>query len=591
MEKARSLLEINTMTETDSAVATATLKPTTSPMDDLAGRLAQVEAQSGALEHELKAMRLLLERLIAHRQSSHNELVLLLTTLVSKLPINEVGGLVTRLVEHNTNVNLYLTALLKGTAEAHIEQPAVLKSLEQTKRDLAAAIPPLVDQLLKLDTPMERDLVEELGKNPESFYTPKVVRATRCFLKGQMPRERIVREFGETALPLFVDLTTDPKLNPRPKAEEIVLAFPEDFESALGRYPEQDKRAALADLHRRVQASRASSEQARQQKHAFQRLSFLIELLHYYEHQNTETPEVVFAHRLPALVEQLVLVGPDEELAPKLIDEAEKLMAHVVHPDHRQMIINNIGKSGSSARTLKYVLKLRTDKVPDVDTVVAEFVKHIVPPPAQKAPEAGNLAAILKLIHPTMQRMVIRAIMSSDRLRKEQAENLGKAIATQLSLTVADVAVPQQTISPEVERQIAWANIKDLFVRRSDPAVIAAAMRGRLSTKYDADEIRQSWITLTESDPMSLIRVFCQLPYGANGRTESIARPVMETYVSRLTHEKYAGTYNKVVTSLRNMYAAKPDSPTLTNFTALIRWVNPEAAAKLCADVGMAISA
>jgi hypothetical protein len=240
---------------------------------------------------------------------------------------------------------------------------------------------------------------------------------------------------------------------------------------------------------------------------------------------------------------------------------------------------------------LKYVLKLRTDKVPDVDTVVAEFVKHIVPPPAQKVPEAGNLAAILKLIHPTMQRMVIRAIMSSDRLRKEQAENLGKAIATQLSLTVADVAVPQQTISPEVERQIAWANIKDLFVRRSDPAVIAAAMRDRLSTKYDADEIRQSWITLTESDPMSLIRVFCQLPYGANGRTESIARPVMETYVSRLTHEKYAGTYNKVVTSLRNMYAAKPDSPTLTNFTALIRWVDPEAAAKLCADVGMAISA
>jgi hypothetical protein len=35
------------------------------------------------------------------------------------------------------------------------------------------------------------------------------------------------------------------------------------------------------------------------------------------------------------------------------------------------------------------------------------------------------------------------------------------------------------------------------------------------------------------------------------------------------------------------MFAAKPDNPTLLNFTALVRWVSPEAAAKLCADIGM----
>ena len=30
----------------------------------------------------------------------------------------------------------------------------------------------------------------------------------------------------------------------------------------------------------------------------------------------------------------------------------------------------------------------------------------------------------------------------------------------------------------------------------------------------DADEIRQSWLTLIESEPISLIRVFCQIPDG-----------------------------------------------------------------------------
>jgi hypothetical protein len=65
----------------------------------------------------------------------------------------------------------------------------------------------------------------------------------------------------------------------------------------------------------------------------------------------------------------------------------------------------------------------------------------------------------------------------------------------------------------------------------------------------------------------------------------------MEVYASRLTHEKYAGVYTKVLNSLKNMFRAKPDSPTLLNFTALIRWANPEAANKMCADIGMPVPA
>src|SRR5581483_5080415 len=122
---------------------------------------------------------------------------------------------------------------------------------------------------------------------------------------------------------------------------------------------------------------------------------------------------------------------------------------------------------------------------------------------------------------------------------------------------------------------------------RTEPGVIASAVRDRLHAKYDADEIKQSWITLTEADPISLIRVFCQLPYLADGRTDPVARAVMETYVSRLMHEKYAAAYSKVLKSLQNMFKANPQSPTLLNFIALVKWLDPEAATRISNDVGM----
>ena len=108
-----------------------------------------------------------------------------------------------------------------------------------------------------------------------------------------------------------------------------------------------------------------------------------------------------------------------------------------------------------------------------------------------------------------------------------------------------------------------------------------------MNAKYDSDEVRQSWLALIEADAISFIRIFCQVPYRANGSTDPIARAVIETYVTRLMHEKYVSTYQKVVNSLKTMYAARPDNPPLLNFTALVRWVSPEAAAKLSADIGM----
>jgi hypothetical protein len=187
---------------------------------------------------------------------------------------------------------------------------------------------------------------------------------------------------------------------------------------------------------------------------------------------------------------------------------------------------------------------------------------------------------------------VAKAIMAYDRLRKADAEALGKALGTELGLKGLDEeAKAQEALPPELERQLAWSKIKELIGRRTDAAAVANVMRERLNAKYDSDEIRQSWITLTEADPMSLIRIFCQLPFRADGKTDPIAKTVMETYVTRLTHEKYASTYHKVVNSLRNLFHAKPDSPTLLNFIALVKWAAPDAVNKLCADVGMPVPA
>src|SRR6266446_402779 len=81
---------------------------------DLTLRVAQLETERNVLEQENKSLRQLLERVIDHRQKSHNELVLILTSLVSKLPVNDVGVVVSRLVEHNNSVSQVLASLVKG---------------------------------------------------------------------------------------------------------------------------------------------------------------------------------------------------------------------------------------------------------------------------------------------------------------------------------------------------------------------------------------------------------------------------------------------------------------------------------------------
>jgi hypothetical protein len=566
----------------------ASVEEIQSGWNELKLRVGQLEAERDVLDKENKALRFLLERVVEHRQKSHAELVLLLTGLVTKLPINDVGVVVSKLVQHNAAVSEMCAALAKGTTDAVVAQPTVLKELDQTKRELLALIKPAVDELIKLESPLEKEVLLELIEKPESFFAPRMQRANRCFLKGQVPKERILREYGELALVFFNDMTTDAKLNPRPKPDEIVLAFKPDFEAWFAANPAvlPDKRQELMTLFQRVQRSKSATPEARQQRNVFTKLSFALELLHYYENQSTETPEVTFAQRLPALIEQLVIANPQEALDEKLIVQAEELLAHVIMPDHRHMIVNNIGKTGDAGKTLKFVLKLREKKPADQDQTISDFIKHLIAP--HKAPPQPAMLHVLRLIHPEMRRLMVRMILHTDRLTKEAAETYGRALAKELDLKgIEEEAKAAATISPEVERALAWDTVKDLISRRAEPGAIANAIRDRLHKKYDADELKQSWITLVEADVMTFIRTFCHLPYLADGSTDTMSRAVMESYVIRLTHEKYVAVYTKVVNSLRNMFKANANSPTLVNFMALIKWVDAAAASKLSHDIGM----
>ena len=589
VEKSRAIEDIEIMTPAENANSPLTsVEEMQKAWPELASRIGQLESDRNILEQENKSLRSLLERVIEHRQKSHGELVLLLTGLVSKLPIGDVGFVVSKLVEHNNNVSEICATLAKSKPGEALPMPAVMKAYEQTKRDLAAALKPAVEELIKSDAPLPEEMLRSLVTQPKLFFSPAVVRATRCFLKKQLPRARIIQEFGEEALVYFNDLTTDAKLNPRPKPDEIVLSFKPDFETVLQQNSPltPEKRQALLALHQKVQKSKAADGQAVVQKNAFLKLSVLLELLNYYENQGTESADVIFAQRMPTLIEQLVIASERDQLDEKTIQPAEALLAYIINNDHRQMVVNNIGKAGGVWRTLKYVLLFRMEKISEPGRASTDFIKHLIPTPQAPRPEV--LAAVLRLIHPDMQPQIVRAIISSDRLNRTEAETLGRAVAKELGLKgLEEVIKVEASVAPESERQMVWEKIHELIASRVDPAIVTAAVRNRLHAKYDGDEVKQSWITLTATDPMSLVRTFCQLPYLADGTTDPIARAVMESYVSRLMHEKYADIYAKVVKSLTNMFKVKPDGPTLVNFLNLLKWVDAEAEKKMSADIGI----
>ena len=167
---------------------------------DLTLRVEQLETGNSALEHENKSLRQLLERAIEHRKKSHADLVNLLTTLVSKLPLNDVGVIVSRLVEHNVQVGDVCAALVHGKNDDAMLQPAILKTLDKTKRELNAAIPPLVEELIRLDAPLEAAMqagLRDIVKDILDSLTPREAKVLRMRFGIEMSTDHTLEEVGK----------------------------------------------------------------------------------------------------------------------------------------------------------------------------------------------------------------------------------------------------------------------------------------------------------------------------------------------------------------------------------------------------------
>ena len=125
------------MTQPENAVSpSASVEEIQQGWGELKLKVDQAAAERSTLEAENKALRFLLERLIEHRQRSHGDLVNFLADLVSKLSLNDVGLMVSKLVDHNADVCDACSAMLKGKAEELLPKPSLLKDLEAKKTAL-----------------------------------------------------------------------------------------------------------------------------------------------------------------------------------------------------------------------------------------------------------------------------------------------------------------------------------------------------------------------------------------------------------------------------------------------------------------------
>ena len=144
-------------------------------------------------------------------------------------------------------------------------------------------------------------MLRTLIAKPETF-SPRRRPGEPLFCQGHVTRNGCCAEFGEAALG-FQRPDHRCRLNPRPKADEIVLGFKPDFlKRCCNRIPTWA--GQTAGVERAVPADskepHGHRRRARAQRNAFQRMSFLSSLL-LLRTSGHGGADVIFAMRLPAL--------------------------------------------------------------------------------------------------------------------------------------------------------------------------------------------------------------------------------------------------------------------------------------------------
>ena len=111
---------------------------------------------------------------------------------------------------------------------------------------------------------------------------------------------------------------------------------------------------------------------------------------------------------------------------------------------------------------------------------------------------------MLRFLSPEAQRVVVRAILNSDRLRREDAEPLGQELIKELGLPQIAISRPDG-ISDKTQMGPVHHQGTDRQPRFANE--ITEAIRKQLHAKYDADEVKQSWLVLAESRNQVLVTI------------------------------------------------------------------------------------
>ena len=197
---------------------------------------------------------------------------------------------------------------------------------------------------------------------------------------------------------------------------------------------------------------------------------------HYYENQTTESPDVVFAQRLPPLVEQLVIAAEGETLDEKLIKQAEDLLALIIKPDHRAFRHQQHGQ-GQAVRTLRFVLTFRAVKLTEIDPGTQDLIKHLIP--AGKIPKTATLLPILRRFRRTRRSSSSAAIAATERFRRQERPKRSPRPSPRNSVSKDLGSRPSRSIFSAGSRNASslGAHLRRPYHQPAPPADIAAAIR------------------------------------------------------------------------------------------------------------------
>ena len=105
-------------------------------------------------------------------------------------------------------------------------------------------------------------------------------------------------------------------------------------------------------------------------------------------------------------------------------------------------------------------------------------------------------------------------------------------------------------------------------------------------------KFRKAVVLVTDGREVAAVRTYlCSLVEDIHRFRSKCHRGDVTVVFDNYAVDVWIEMNQKIVNSLRSTHQANPNSPTLANFMALVKWVDTEAAAKLSKDIGIQAAA